>query len=54
VSRSLLESKLCSLPEENKLWQEVNLEPNPFRWFLPSGIAYHFIIVRNIYLQVKK
>ncbi len=32
VSRSLLESKSCSLPQDNKLWQEVNLEPSPFRY----------------------
>jgi hypothetical protein len=31
VSRSLLESKSCSVQQDNKLWQEVNLKPDPFR-----------------------
>eukprot|EP00095_Tigriopus_kingsejongensis_P006885 maker-scaffold125_size330479-snap-gene-0.11 protein:Tk06885 transcript:maker-scaffold125_size330479-snap-gene-0.11-mRNA-1 annotation:"hypothetical protein" len=30
VSYGILQSQLCSLPEENKLWQKLNLKPNAF------------------------
>ncbi len=45
VSRSLLESGLCSVDAKNNLWKGVNLEPKPFRYSLFHSVNIYFTSV---------
>ena len=48
LSRIILESGLCTVPRENKIWDLVRLSP-PAKYFDDSKTCFHGIKVRTLF-----